>query len=119
MAEQDERNFWRRSLDKMRRSIHILLVAAGLTAGVGAMLYDKSNDLHKQQQQHTEQIQQLELRVQKLELQTPDNSPPAFCHCQKTTDSGLLLQRFCPAKNQVCDEESARICQAQLPDFQC
>ena len=114
-----ERNFLQRGLEKLRRSVAILIFAAGITAGAGAMLYAKSDDLQQQQQQQTEQIQQLELRVQKLELQAPDQPLPAFCRCQKLGDNGVLLQRFCPAKNEVCDEESAQICQAQLPGYQC
>ncbi len=119
MSDEPERNFLQRGLEKVRRSVAILIFAAGITAGAGAMLYAKSEELRQQQQTHTEQIQQLELRVQKLELQSPDLPLPAFCRCQKQADNGLLLQRFCPAKNEVCDEESAQICQAQLPGYQC
>lgn len=118
MADDAEQGWWRRSLMQLRRTVTVLVFAAGLTIGAGAMLYGKSEDLQHQQQQQSAQIEQLDARVQTLE-QLAGDGPPAVCRCQKAGDGGVLLQRFCLAKNAICDEESARICQAQLPGYQC
>lgn len=118
MADDAEQSWWRRSLVQLRRTVTVLVFAAGLTIGIGGMLYSKSEDLQQTQQQQSEQIDQLQARVQTLE-QLAGDGPPAVCRCQKAGESGVLLQRFCLAKNAICDEESARICQAQLPGYQC
>ena len=118
MADDAEQGWWRRSLVQLRRTVTVLVFAAGLTIGAGAMLYSKSEDLQQQQQHQGAQIEQLEARVHTLE-QFAGEGPPAVCRCQKAAESGVLLQRFCLAKNAICDEESARICQAQLPGYQC
>ncbi|MFZ5842034.1 MAG: hypothetical protein ACOY3E_03960 [Pseudomonadota bacterium] len=118
MADDAEQGWWRRSLVQLRRTVTVLVFAAGFTIGAGAMLYSKSEDLQHQQQHQSAQIEQLEARVHALE-QFAGEGPPAVCRCQKAAENGLLLQRFCLAKNAICDEESARICQAQLPGYQC
>lgn len=120
MADDAEQGWWRRSLVQLRRTVTVLVFAAGFTIGAGAMLYSKSEDLqHQHQQQHqSAQIEQLEARVHTLE-QFAGEGPPGVCRCQKAANNGVLLQRFCLAKNAICDEESARICQAQLPGYQC
>jgi len=118
MADDAEQSWWRRSLIQLRRTVTVLVFTAGLTIGAGAMLYSKTEDLQQQQQQQSAQIEQLEARVNTLE-QFAGEGPPAVCRCQKAGQGGVLLQRFCLAKNAICDEESARICQTQLPGYQC
>lgn len=118
MADDAEQGWWRRSLVQLRRTVTVLVFAAGFTIGAGAMLYSKSEDLQHQQQHQSAQIEQLEARVHTLE-QFAGEGPPGVCRCQKAANNGVLLQRFCLAKNAICDEESARICQAQLPGYQC